>query len=386
MSKKMISVYCFLVLLITFLLIIIEQNKKEKDVIYDNYIIITDALNREVCVKENADKIIVQASASGGAFMTIVALKGDDFLNYIVGIDDFFKTSRRDFYDYFCKYFPEIEEIEEVGTINSGTFSIEQAISLNADVVIVPSNYYSIAHDGIEQKLEEANIPIVYIDYHEQSLEQHINSTRILGKLLNEEEKAEQLIDFYESQILVINERLQSCNYDKPTIYVEVGRFGPKEYFNTFGNYMWGKMVEQAGALNVMRDIKTDTATASSEWVLEKNPDIILIIGSYWPEYKDSMRIGFGVSEEESIEKLYNYAQRDGWENLTSVKNGKVYSLHHAMIREMYDFVSLQQLAKICYPDLFSDIIPENNLKEYFKCFLPIPYSGVWMVKLDEQI
>lgn len=386
MFKRHGFIYSICTILVLLLGIYFFSDRIKSDIASDDYIIIADAMDRQVKVRKNPTKIIVQASASGGAFMTIVALKGSDFLNYIVGIDDFFKTSRRDFYDYFCRYFPEIEEIAEVGTITDGTFSIEQAITLNADVIIVPSNYYATAHDGIEQKLEEANIPVLYIDYHAQSLEQHINSTRILGKLLNEEDKAEKLIDFYEKQILIVSDRLQIPNHDKPTIYVEVGRFGPDEYYNTFGNYMWGKMVEQAGAINVMRDIKTDTATASSEWVIEKNPDIILIIGSYWPEYKDSMRIGFGVTKTEAMEKLYKYARRDGWENLDAVKNGHVYSLHHAMIREMYDFVSLQQIAKICYPDIFTDLTPEDNLREYFEQFLPIPYAGVWMVKLDEPM
>ena len=116
-----------------------------------------------------------------------------------------------------------------------------------------------------------------------------------------------------------------------------------------------------------------------------KDPDIILIIGSYWPEYAASMRIGFDVSYSDSLKKLRAFTEREGWSNLNAVNNKKVYSLHHGMIREMYDFATLQELAKIYYPELFSDIDPEDNLRDYFKTFLPIPYSGVWKVGIDEE-
>lgn len=382
-NKKLI---CFSVFLVCVLLVLLVDSRSGlwKNADETEYMTITDALNREICVRKNINRIILQASASGGAFMTIAALKGDTFPEYIVGMDDFFRTSRHDFYEYFCEYFPEILDIAEVGTITSGTFSVEQAVALDADVVIIPKHYYETAHNSVEKKLEDANIPVLYLDYHAQNLEQHIVSTRMLGQLLHEEERAEELIIFYEEQVSIVYDRLRNNDLKRPTVYVEVGKFGPNEYFNTFGNYMWGKMVEQAGGINVMHDLKTDTATASSEWVLQKDPDIILIIGSYWSEYPDSMRIGFRVTMEEAMEKLHGYAQRGGWESLSAVKNNRFYSLHHGMIREMYDFVSLQELAKIYYPELFSDIDSEENLKEYFDRFLPVPYSGIWRVSLDE--
>lgn len=381
-SKKLFFLPVLFIIIIC--IIAVSQSRFRQTAGDEEYMIITDALNREVCVRKNTNRIVLQASASGGAFMTIAALKGDNFLEYIVGIDDFFRTSRHDFYEYFGEYFPEIYEIAEVGTITSGTFSVEQVVALDADVVIIPTHYYEVAHNGIEQKLEEVNIPVLYLDYHEQSLEQHIASTRMLGQLLHEEERAEELIAFYEEQVSVVYDHLRKHDLEKPTVYVEVGKFGPNECFNTFGDYMWGRLVEQAGGINIMRDLKTDTAIASSEWVLQKDPDIILIIGSYWSEYPDSMRIGFQVTEEEAKEKLCGYVQRDGWEGLSAVKNNCFYALHHGMIREMYDFTSLQELAKIYYPELFSDINPEENLKEYFDRFLPVPYSGIWKVSLDE--
>lgn len=384
-NEKVYMGFIILVCVITFILVLYKQDQNFGMSANDEYIVITDALNREVLVKRNVNKIILQASASGGAFMTIAALKGENFLSYVVGIDDFFKSNRRDFYDYFCEFFPELQEIEEVGTITAGTFSVEQAVSLGADVVIIPSNYYEVAHNGIEQQLEEVNIPVIYIDYHSQKVEQHIASTRILGQLLHEEARAEELIDFYNQQVSIVYDRLEHSDLNKCTVYVEVGKYGPDEYFNTFGDYMWGRMVEQAGGLNVMHDIETDTAIASPEWVLQKDPDIILIIGSYWTEYEDSMKIGFNISKEEALDRLEGYLERDGWDALYAVKNKRVYSLHHAMIREMYDFASLQELAKIYYPELFDDVYPEDNLKEYFEVYLPIPYSGIWRVGLDEK-
>lgn len=61
-----------------------------------------------------------------------------------------------------------------------------------------------------------------------------------IGELLDEEEKAEELIEFYLNQVSIVYDRLKENELEKPTVYVEVGKYGPNDYFNTFGDYMWG--------------------------------------------------------------------------------------------------------------------------------------------------
>jgi iron complex transport system substrate-binding protein len=81
---------------------------------------------------------------------------------------------------------------------------------------------------------------------------------------------------------------------------------------------------------------------------------------------------------------LESFAQRPGWDKLDAVRNNKVYSLHHVLSRDIWDFVGNQYFAKCFYPDEFEDLDPEENLKEFYREFMPVEYSGVWMIDLKE--
>jgi len=98
------------------------------------------------------------------------------------------------------------------------------------------------------------------------------------------------------------------------------------------------------------------------------------------------MRLGYIANPEESKDLLMNFTKRPGWENLNAVKNNRVYSINHGLSRDIWDFVPIQYLAKTFYPDEFKDLDPLESFKEFHKRFLPVEYSGVWMMSLKERI
>jgi iron complex transport system substrate-binding protein len=345
-------------------------------------ITLTDLAGRNVTFKKlPVEKVVLQSSGSGGAFYTLFALEGKDAYKKIVGIDPGLKKYRYDIWEKFLTIIPELGNIPDIGSIEDGTFSVEKVIALNPDVLICTLSQQKQAEE-IVKKLEGSNIKTVFIDYHTETLENHIKSIALLGKILGKEERAKELIDFYKSQVDKVTSCLEKINKPKPKVYVECGMKGPSEYFNTYGNFMWGALIVKCGGINIAEGKVEKWAPINPEYLLEANPDVIIITGSYWPAQPTSLRLGYNASIEKARETLEAFTKRPGWDTLSAVKNHRVYGIYHGLSRDIWDFAAMQFMAKCFYPDEFKDLDPEKSLKEFFERFLPVPYEGVWMLSL----
>ena len=57
-------------------------------------------------------------------------------------------------------------------------------------------------------------------------------------------------------------------------------------------------------------------------------------------------------------------------------------ALYHDLSRHIFDFAGTQFLAKQIYPELFEDINPEENLRDFFDKYMPVELDGVWTISL----
>jgi iron complex transport system substrate-binding protein len=348
-------------------------------------ITIIDLFGRTVTFAKPVEKIILQQSGSGGAFMTLAALEGKNFYQRIVGLDPGLKINRMDMWQEFTKSIPQLKSITEVGAIGTGDFSVEQAISLGAEVLIAPAGLKK-SLDSIAGPLEAAGIKIVYINYHDQTFENHVKSIRIIGQLIGKSQKTKALIDYYQKQmklVTAVTDRIAKSK--RKTVYIECGQFGPEKYGSTYSKQnMWGAMADQAGLTSIADGIVVNSGNAgiNPEVVLSANPDCIFINGSYWPANPNCMYLGYQSTAKIAQKRLEGYLKRDGWDQLTAVKHKKVYSVNHVLSRDIFDFYGVQCLAKYGYPKLFTRLDPDANLKEFFKKFMPFKLSGLWSYHL----
>ena len=387
-QKKFMTYLATVFLLIVSMLIAACGGPSEikKDTAQSNKPIeITDVTGRTVTLKKPAERVVLQWSGAGGPFFTISALMGKDTPKVIAGMDTSLQDYRADMWKHFTTEMPELAKIPVVGTIGDKTFNAEQVVALNPDVIFIPVDLKDQYESDAKAKMDAAGIQTIYIDYHTEKLESHQKSIESIGKALGKEERAAEISKFYTDRVTRVLDRVSKINKPKPTVYLEVGMNGPEEFGNSFsGNYSWGALATMAGADVITKDAIKKSSPINPEFVLEKNPDIIMIMGSYWPKKPTSMRLGFEATEDSSQALLKAFTtERQGWSELKAVENKQVYSAHHGLPREVFDAAVFEYLAKTFYPEEFADVDPEATLKEFYDKFLPFSYSGIWFMHMN---
>ncbi|MDU5708629.1 MAG: ABC transporter substrate-binding protein [Veillonella sp.] len=388
-QKKFMAYLATVFLLIVSMLIAAcgDTSETKKDTAQNSKPIeITDVTGRTVTLKKPAERVVLQWSGAGGPFFTISALMGKDTPKVIAGMDTSLQDYRADMWKHFTTEMPELAKIPVVGTIGDKTFNAEQVVALNPDVIFIPVDLKDQYESDAKAKMDAAGIQTIYIDYHAEKLESHQKSIEAIGKALGKEERAAEISKFYTDRVTRVLDRVSKINKPKPTVYLEVGMNGPEEFGNSFsGNYSWGALATMAGADVITKDAIKKSSPINPEFVLEKNPDIIMIMGSYWPKKPTSMRLGFEATEDSSQALLKAFTtERQGWSELKAVENKQVYSAHHGLPREVFDAAVFEYLAKTFYPEEFADVDPEATLKEfYYDKFLPFSYSGIWFMHMN---
>jgi iron complex transport system substrate-binding protein len=347
-------------------------------------ITVTDLAGREVTLPYPVERIVL---VRGRDIYELSAVLGEDTADKIIawGGKDIMNADK-DAYDKYLERFPSLGQLPLVGDIFKDALSTEQMLDLEPDVVIVETFMIDRGYESID-RLEKAGVPLLFLDFSGKPFEDPQKSLLLIGEITGRKQRAREIVDYVDEQLDLVFTRLDSMEGPKPTIYVEAGNLGPQEYSSTYGYNKrqtmtsWGAMLQAIRATNIASDAVVDMAVINPEFLLESNPDRIVITGAYWPA-AGAMRMGYHADPAEARSLLKAFCERPGWETLDAVKNKEVYSLQHHFTMHSFCFVGLQQMVKWLYPGEFRDIEPEENFKEFHRRFLPVDYSGTWMVSL----
>lgn len=342
---------------------------------------VTDVLDRTITLPEDVEKVVVTFNLE-----EYLAVTGEEGIDKLVGFShDYWKGRREDAWKTYVTKFPQIQELPDVGY--NDTISVESIISLDPDVVLMsaPVNY-----DYIEPELDkfaEAGIEVAFVNYHKQTVEMHRSSTELIGEIMGQEERAKEISDFYEDQVKLIEERISGLeeNAERPKVYMEYS-IAPNTYGNSWADKMWGALIPQCGGINIAAGLSDgNSVEVAPEQVIASNPDLIVFTGCLVDDNNENIVVGYGADREKALERLQAYKEREGWSGLNAVKNDQMAVLYHDLSRHIFDFAGTQMLAKLCQPELFADVDPEENLRTFFEKYMPVELEGVWMVSLEAE-
>lgn len=225
----------------------------------------------------------------------------------------------------YCDYPKEVLDVPEVQS--GANTNLEQIIALEPQVVLMGT--MGQTKEQVEA-LEKAGIKVVASQA--TDIEGVYNSVDIIGKLMNREEEAQNVISSMKETFEEVSKGAEDIK--GKTVYFEVS---PLEYglWTAGSGTFMNEIAEIIGLENCFAEIN-DWGEISEEQVLERNPDYIVTIAMY---------SGEGPTPVEEI------ISRTGWENVTAVKNRAILNLQNDELsrpvprlaegaRILYDFVN----------------------------------------------
>ena len=342
---------------------------------------IEDVLGRKVTIDAPAKRVLL-----GFYIEDYFAVGGDAAFDHLAGISSgWFIKSRPAIWDLYVAKKPQLANIPNVGNVQDQTFSIEKVLASKPDVVILADWQYQALGAEVA-RLDQAKIPVVVIDYNAQTLQRHLASTRILGQVTGETERAEKIAKNYEQVISTITDRIAKAKQPKPKIYIELGDKGPAEYSYTYGKNMWGAMAELAGGDNIAAPFVKTWGAIHPEQLLASKPDVILMAGYESVVSPSAMQVGQNIDATNVQQRLKGFTQRAGWSDLPAVKNQRVFAVYHGATRSIMDAALIQYAAKALYPNLFTDLNPQATYLRFYEKYLPIRPSGTFMLGISDKI
>lgn len=346
-------------------------------------ITLTDIAGRSVTLTVPVQRVIL---GEGRQLHIVAALDRDAPIKRIVGWRDDLIKSDPDTYRTYLSRYPEIAKLPLFGGLNEGGFSVEMAISLKPDLVLLNFEAKGASDEtGLVEKLAALGIPVVYIDFRHSPFQNTEPSMRLMGRLFGKPEIAEDLIAFRAAQIARVTERIAKAgDVARPLVMIDRIPGYSDECCMSFGPENFGKLVEIAGGRNLGSELLPGTfGTISPETIITRNPDVVIATGGNWGALVPGgnwVGLGPGADLAEARRKLANLARRPAFINSQAVKNRRFYGVWHQFYNSPYQFVALQQIARWLHPELFADLDPDATLRELHERFLPVPFQpGYWI-------
>ena len=177
-----------------------------------------------------------------------------------------------------------------------------------------------------------------------------IENVRMLGRATGAEERADEIAEDMEARIEAVTARAADADTKPSVLHVEWA--DPL----MCGGHWVPEMVDLAGGSNTFGD--KDTGTFKLEWeeVVERQPDIIVM-----------MPCGFDVKR--GLEDVPILAEREGWKDLPAVRNDRVYVVDASAYTSRSGprlVTGLEIMAEMIHPELFSGKIPEQGALRLF--------------------
>lgn len=350
---------------------------------------ITDLAGRQVTLQKPIERIVLMRSL---CIYELAAVLGDELDGKLVGWDSSLKTGDQDAYRKMVERFPRLKEATVLGDVLRDTVSAEAVLALDPDLVIMNTYMLERQSKGLE-RLERAGIPLLYLDASNPFRDPQ-RSLLLLGQVFGKEKRSQAAVDWIDRELDKVFSRLERIDKPAPSIYLEAGTQGAGRYGNTFGSDNRGRTVNWSSVMAQLRcrNIAADAVSGMygmgvirPEFLLSADPQLIVITGAHWTAFPDSLRLGYYADATEAKNRLREFTTRPGWTDVQAVKNRRVYGIHTRFGSHVTSFAAAQQMAKWLYPAEFKDLDPEKSLREFHERFMPIDYSGTWMVRIEDD-
>ncbi|NLG32472.1 MAG: cobalamin-binding protein [Syntrophomonadaceae bacterium] len=280
---------------------------------------VTDGLNRKVTIETKPARIV---SVAPQHTETLFALGLGE---RIVGVTD------------YCNYPEEAQTLEKIGGFSDP--NLERIVSLKPDLVVATADQ----HQDIIQGLNNVGIPVLAFSPH--SIEGIIHTIAVIGQATGNTAAATALNNRIQQRIDAIIAKVRDIPEEqRPRVYYELWY---EPLMSVGPNTLISDLIKTAGGISITSDAKEDYPTFSEEILLSRDPQVML------------HTYGHGNQMVPTAEQI---ASRPGWERLSFIKAGRVYSLNADLVERSGPRVvdALELIAQALYPHFFTESLDGN--------------------------
>lgn len=314
--------------------------------------VVTDVAGQELKVPSRVEHVICSGA---GCLRLLTYLQAQ---NLMVAVDDMEK--RRPKFDArpYALANPQFKNYPLFGEFR-GYDNPELIIGLNPPPQVIFKTFSTMGHDP-EKLRKKTSIPVVVLEYGDLSNHRHsfYQALRIMGKVVNRERRAEEIVSFFESAIQDLTDRTSSIpERERKTCYVggiafkgphgfqsTEPRYPPFHLVNT-RNVAYGSFMKEGGQSNVAK-----------EKIVEWDPEILFL---------DLSTLQMG----DKAGGLFELKTDPAYRTLGAVQRGQVYGvLPYNWYGQNFGLILANAyfVAKLLYPHRFRDIDPEAKADEIY--------------------
>jgi iron complex transport system substrate-binding protein len=244
---------------------------------------------------------------------------------------------------------------------NSYEPNLELLLEMTPDLVVADTML--VYNSEALKKIESAGVPVIIEDPSNVTRVKTITSN--FGLILDKEEKANEIADYIESYENLVRERVKDLtSSEKPSVYIE--------WHVTWQSFAEGsaghEILVNAGGINIAAGEGALAPTLSPEYVVEKNPDVIIRM--------ISGDLQGNITEYQTTRN--EILSRAGLSETKAVKEGKVYVYDPVVLEGIRYPVGLLYFAKWLHPSLFEDIDPAAIHEQLIQRFFGVELEGVY--------
>jgi iron complex transport system substrate-binding protein len=340
-------------------------------------IAITDDAGREVRLAAPAERIIL---TDGMGFLGLLLID-DHPVRRLAGwnrrrLDDAAQATVK-------AKLPEIAAVPDIGEPDSGG-SVEALIALGPDLVVLDP-YYNRSPAAVAA-IEAAGIrvAVLAITPDIRSASPHAGLIR-LGILIGRETQARAYAAFADAKLARIRDRLSSNpNLTKPLVLVEAHAGASACCISPGAGQGIGDFVAYAGGRNIGADVIPGMAgPLSPEYILERAPQIYIATGGAYLAASGGLIVGPDIAPQVARERLSRVAARLGVRETPAAANGRVHGLWHGLAVSAMNVVAVEAMARWIHPEFFSDIDPEETIKQINRRFSAVPLTGAMWISQE---
>jgi|WetSurMetagenome_2_1015567.scaffolds.fasta_scaffold02141_2 iron complex transport system substrate-binding protein len=262
------------------------------------------------------------------------------------------------------EFFPDLSKLPVVKSGSDCDF--EKILSLHPEVAIAYGWNGAVSSSLEYSKSLEPHVTVIGLNlYQPYNISQEMAQ---LGYLMGNPQRAYEFIDFYESYLDTIKEKVSQIPEEKRTrVYLEQNT----DFTAASNGSGLNDMCTLAGGDNIALGLVGSSPKVDPEWVIQENPEIIVKTANHGNKY-------MGYEKENSTDARAlreTILNRTGWQNIKAVQDDRVFMLSDSNAAKPTFFIGVAYLAKFFYPDLFTDLDPQAIHQEYLTKFQRLDYD-----------